>query len=173
MDPKPDFFKDQLPSPSHGIADYRIQVTLETARQSIEKCIPNFVINSLEDYCQGMANQLFIVNGEYIFRFSKHAKADKTLQRELVVLSQLRDHITTSIPNFEYSGEQDGNNLHFVGYRIIPGDELTSGTLNDADGHPDVYITAQIAQFFNELHSFNIDKAKSLSVPERKPKDFF
>ncbi len=149
--------------------DYRQEISQVDALESIQATSPDFTIDSMEPLNGGLGNKVFRVNGERIFRFPRHERADKTLQMEMHLLPVLEKQITLSIPRFEIAGIQKGSNRHFVGYKAISGVELEPEMML-AGGKPDPHLTEQIASFFCEMHSFNVSTAKDLGVPKRSLK---
>ncbi len=157
-----------------GVSDYRAHISPEFARESIEQALPDFRVDSIEMFTEhSIGSVTFLVNGEYIFRFPRHEKAEKSLEMELRVVPELHDKVSVPIPDFEFSGSQSGKPFHFVGYKKLEGKELTSEILNDADGNPDPKIVKEIATFFSEMHGLDIEKARRSGLEERNEEQFF
>lgn len=170
--------KSRVTCGGYEIGDYRIEISSDSAKESIKTNFPDFEIRSIESLSEekrlkGMSNEVFLVNGEYIFRFPRHKKGNSVLQVELAVVPKLHDYLSTEVPNFEYVGKQVEGDLKFIGYKEITGEILTKDILEDESGKPNPHITEQIATFFNEIHSFDTNEALASGVKERDMKKFF
>ena len=117
-------------------------------------------INTLSYLSSGYDNSAFLLNNEYVFRFSRHNQAQDLLAMEARVLPQLKDFISLPIPKIEYCGiETDGGT--FVGYPLIAGE-----IINANDFSQKRLLAKEIALFFTQLHSFSITTAKNCGVPQ-------
>lgn len=146
--------------------EYRVEIPVEAAREDIEQAVPDFEVKEIEYLSEGIGSTVFIVNGDFIFRFAKNDKADASIKKEAAVLPHIEESIDVSIPHFEYTGEQ-GNGLQLVGYRKIEGNKLEKSDLTSKEGRVDSEITQQIATFFNQLHSIDTSEAKQWGLKEQ------
>ncbi|HEX2137300.1 MAG TPA: aminoglycoside phosphotransferase family protein [Microvirga sp.] len=111
------------------------------------------------DYCRAV-----LVAGEWIFLFAKHAHASACLERLARVTCYLAVNAPIAIPVVEYHGQADGRS--YVGYRAIQGQPL--GTMPSSGRSPPVRqaLVSDLAAFFRHLHGFDVDRARSLGVPQ-------
>jgi len=166
--------KETIPERYQSV-DYQKEVSEENARESIGAVSPQIHIKTIERVGGGIGSVAFMVNDEYIFRFPRHERADESLGVEMRLLPVLEKHMTLPIPHFEIMGKQAGSDLRFVGYKAIRGVQMERETLFDRTEHgqvlgPNRHLTEQIATFFREIHSFNVQTARDLGVPERSLK---
>jgi aminoglycoside 2''-phosphotransferase len=160
-------------TPNYESADYRLEVEPAFAEKCVRENFPEFPIKFFKTLSRGMGNCAFLANGEYVFRFPKHEKANRPLATEINLLPKLAPKITLAIPRFEYVGKQIGNGLGLVGYKLIGGEKLAKETTEDAPGIPNPAIARQIANFFNELHGFSLAEARNCGVDEENLREFF
>jgi aminoglycoside 2''-phosphotransferase len=155
------------PSPDKTMGDYGDEkmINAEIAKTALEHALPNLHVVSIEQLSrEGLNNVIFLVNGNYIFRFPRHKNAGEALKKESRILPELQTRISVQIPKFEYIVADDEHTLGFVGYKKIEGEKLTRQKLEGGTGTPNPSITKQIATFFNEMHSFDLTTARSLGV---------
>lgn len=129
--------------------DYRIEVSLEDVRESIVAALPGLEAYAIKVEGRGRGNIGFSVNGEYLFRFAKHEKANEENECLEKALTILNEHITAvPMPAIEYSGTS-GEGHAFVGYKMLKGEELSS---------PTPRVTEQFAFLVKELRDINIQE---------------
>jgi aminoglycoside phosphotransferase (APT) family kinase protein len=109
---------------------------------------PRLPIQSLELISTGGDNMIADVNGEWIFRFPRTEAFIAVFERENLLLNRIRPHITLPIPLYEYVGE----NIVFVGYRKIQGEELSENLYLSLPVETRQQIAEELALFLNELH---------------------
>lgn len=136
----------------------------DRVRQAIESSFPSLRVRTVELAGEGMDSAAFTVNGEYIFRFPKYSQIASQLRVEITLLPRLRDCIDIPIPQFEYVGRHQDSGLPFVGYRKIEGVELSKQLLLSFDQELRKRLIKRVAEFFNQLHAFPVEKAKRLGV---------
>ncbi|MGH2459850.1 MAG: phosphotransferase family protein, partial [Chloroflexota bacterium] len=112
------------------------------------------------DYCQAYA-----VNDEWIFLVAKHAEAARSLMRVAALLPALAPTLPLAIPEIVYAGEGTGLDPAFVGYRKIPGVELTADRLNALPVEDQERCAADLAAFLREIHRFPVDLARQAGIP--------
>jgi aminoglycoside 2''-phosphotransferase len=157
------------------IGDYRIEIPIASAQASIEQAFPDFEIKSIRalEGVGGLGNVIYLVNEEYIFRFARHAKADRSLAHEVAALPEIEKSLNIPIPHIEYVGRQQESGLGFVGYRMLEGEGLWPELVRDAGGKIKEKFPKRLGQFFNELHAFDVARARELGVREISyPKEY-
>ncbi|MBI4085809.1 MAG: aminoglycoside phosphotransferase family protein [Candidatus Liptonbacteria bacterium] len=159
--------------------DYRIEIPIEVAENSIRISFPDFPLRTIElldaDRSGGFQNAVFIVNGNYIFRFPRHEKANQSVIVESVVLPKLQRTLDLPIPQIEFVGQQL-NGLQFIGYKLIEGIELDKRFLlapENAETRFKPKLVGKIATFLRQIHAFDIEEAKRGGVEIRDPRTFY
>ena len=139
-------------------------ITPEDAREEIARNFPEIEVSSIESIGEGMNNRGFEVNGKYVFRFPRKKDAARSCEIEIALLPELRKAVSLPIPNPEYVG-RSANDRPFMGYESIPGTPLAPELIRDSRGAMKPHLVQGISQFFREIHSFDIDKARRLGAP--------
>ncbi len=138
-------------------------ISLDEVRLALEEFFPDRELN-IEFYYHGGYN-VFIVDGEYIFRFaSAHIPIDesrKLLLNEVKTLNNLKDYLTVQIPKPEFIDVD--SDIPMMGYRKIPGISL-SRCYDNTTHKQQVTLAEQAASFLGELHS---DKIKDIFRDDR------
>lgn len=160
--------------PRYEPGDYRIKVGVEGAREDIYRSFPEFNGAPVEPLSEGLGSAVFLVGNAHVFRFPKHEKAEKGLQTEMVMLPEIREAVSVAVPNFEYLGRRQENNLQFVGYRKIEGESLTGEALKKLNGGARKGLAKDLARFFGELHVFDPAAARARGIiQERNYREHF
>ncbi len=126
---------------------------------------PGLTVNSMTFISEGWTNFVVDINDEWIFRFPRDEKFLPILERERLLLDRLRNHVSVSIPYYEFTGTKTA----FVGYRKIPGEAL----------HKNLYVTLSedarqgiadtLALFLTQMHqAISLNEARSLGYEESK-----
>lgn len=127
--------------------------------------VPGLTVDSMTIFSEGWSNLVVDINDEWIFRFPRDEKFLPILEREQLLLDRLRNHVSLSIPFYEYTG----SNTAFVAYRKIPGEALTKGiyvTLSDDERQN---IAETLALFLTQMHQeISLNEAFSLGYQECK-----
>lgn len=152
--------------PRYTPGEYRVEIPVETAQEDIERAFPDVRVKQIEYLSEGMGSTVFLVNGEFVFRFAKNEKADASIEKETKALPGIQKQISCSVPAFEYVGKQR-NQLRVVGYRKIEGEELTKAELVSPEGEADPGLTKQLAELFRELHSMDTVTAEQWGLREQ------
>ncbi|WP_083939178.1 phosphotransferase family protein [Deinococcus apachensis] len=113
------------------------------------------------DYCRA-----FLVDHTWLFLFARHSLASECLDRVARVLPLLAEDSPLSIPAVEYHGHLAG--LAYVGYRCLPGTELTAGQFEGLPPDARRSLVMALAAFFGHLHAFDPARAAGLGVPVRE-----
>jgi aminoglycoside phosphotransferase (APT) family kinase protein len=118
----------------------------------------------VEWFGSGCCNDVYRVNGDWLFRFPKRAGVAATVQSEVRLLSIVPERVP--VPRIEWLGRPSPNFPYpFVGYRLLPG---TPGNLLTVPLAPDDErgIASQIGRALEEMHRVPIGQAKSLGAVE-------
>ena len=120
----------------------------------IKKNHPELDVTSFSRITGGWASDTFEVNGEFIFRFPRHANHKFDLQKEIRLLPSLSKILSVKIPNFEFIDQ----NIPYVGYKKIQGVPIMHCDLTSDK------LAKQMASVLLEMHSFPPEKALELGV---------
>lgn len=128
----------------------------ETVYAVLANEIPDLTIRSLILISSGETNLVADVNDEWIFRFPRAAKYSSILQREKILLENLRNFITLEIPHYQYFGMETA----FVGYPKIAGVKLNDEKYLKLSMGVRQQIAESLALFLTQLHnSVNVNEA--------------
>lgn len=140
---------------------------VEQYKRAIEKCFPQFKINSVVPVLSGWDNFVLEVNGEYIFRFPKRPASEAQLQKEIRLLRALAETLSVPVPRFElFWNQKEERPGQFVGYRKINGVPLQKEFVKSPQSFN---LAKQLASFLTELHLFPLHKAAQSMVPHMTP----
>jgi len=140
---------------------------IEQYKRTIEKCLPQFKINSVVPIISGWDNFVLEINGEYIFRFPKRPALEPQLQKEIRLLSELAETLSVPVPRFKlFWNQKEEWPRQFVGYRKIGGVPLQKEFIKSPQSF---YLAKQLASFLTELHLFPLPKATQLMIPHMTP----
>jgi len=80
---------------------------------------------------EGWDNVVLLANGSHVFRFTRRPDVSEQLRKEAQLLPTLSKHLTLRVPAPEYTWIS-GPLPHFMGYRLIPGEQLRAGRMPDS-----------------------------------------
>lgn len=151
--------------------DYRINVPVSVAREGIERSCPDLEIGHIEPYGKGVGDAIFRVNGDYLFKFAKHEKASKILEKEMAMLPELQGHVGVPIPEVRYAGRYHGRNDEqlFFGYKEIIGRGMKREDVQE-DGVIKENLVGQLVEFMDGVQAYDVAKARERGVPEVDPR---
>ncbi len=135
-----------------------------TYKAVIEKCFPDLAVDSIKLTGEGLDNLALAVNGEFVFRFPRHAEGAAKIEIEAAFLPELQEGLDVRIPSPGFVGTDPGTGLTFSGYRWIEGVPLEPEVLLGLDRGVQRSLTEQIARFLGHLHSFPVDQAGLLGL---------
>lgn len=145
-------------SPSVAVGESSAAAMAKTA---IAAGLPQFKKARVKFLGQGCDFRVYEVGAQWLFRFPKHAGAARKLKMELRLLDDLGKRLPLPVPNYEYSRESANPRRWFGAYRKIPG--------TPADRSPTVSpkeAASQLGAFLHQLHSYSVDLASEVGVPE-------
>jgi aminoglycoside phosphotransferase (APT) family kinase protein len=116
---------------------------------------PDVHVGSVRPLAEGWDNSVWLVDGEWAFRFPRRAIAIPGIERELDVLPRLANRVSLAIPAPAFVGApDDAYPWPFFGARMIPGVESCDAAL-DEDARTTLAVS--LARFLRGLHAMNID----------------
>lgn len=125
----------------------------------IRELCPELAIQSVRLNREGLLNDVVVVNGELIFRFTKAGFGFKDPLEEANVLHLLQKYITLQIPIPFYVSKE------VLGYRLIAGVCLRRDVLMRLAEDDQQVIADQLAQFFRELHGIPRSEISNYDIP--------
>ncbi|MDO8683502.1 MAG: phosphotransferase [Armatimonadota bacterium] len=128
--------------------------------------ILGFPVESIAFLGEGDFCVAYCVNNEWVFRLAKDEDASKRLEREALLLPRLAPQLNLRIPNIELQGCSPLTGLAFVGYRRVPGNELTKERFSRLSIDERGRIAHELAEFTWGLHSFDLDTARQLGISD-------
>ncbi len=143
----------------------------DSARRLIEKCFPQLKVRHSRQIVTGWENLVLEVNREYVFRFPKYRETEKRLRSEIALLPELRRHLSTQVPDYEFIWKGGRNFPHwFGGYRKISGVTIQ----NRLFGKEWTKLLAeQIASFLKELHKVRFRGDRFRDLPKYSSEEWF
>jgi aminoglycoside 2''-phosphotransferase len=115
---------------------------------------------------KGWDSTVLIINDNYIFRFPKRESSLESLKIEMAILPKLKESVNLAVPDFEFfSKDYSDYEKAFVGYKMIPGIELTKAVFEQIKSKEK--IAKQLGEFLTKLHSFPLKEAIKANIKER------
>lgn len=137
----------------------------ESVLKLLSEEVPGLTVNSMTFVSEGWSNLVVDVNDEWIFRFPRKENFLPILERERLLLNRLRNHISLSIPYYEFTGSK----TEFVGYRKIPGEALHTNMYLKLSENARQGIADTLAIFLTQMHqAISLNEARSLGYEECK-----
>jgi aminoglycoside 2''-phosphotransferase len=123
--------------------------------ESIREAYPGFILENVRFHPHdGQYNDILIINDELIFRFPKYEESIESFITEIRLLQYMQDHISLQIPQPIYTSlKSEAPKKVFMGYRMIPGEQLHREKLDEIAEESTLQMLAdQLACFLKELH---------------------
>lgn len=120
----------------------------------------NININTFKLIGEGLDSKAYLVNGEYIFKISKHQEAAENMKKEIQVLNYLDGKLSLKIPKIEFYDEEHS----LCGYKQIKGQILNSQMYQAMSQKEQDELAEDIAQFLKELHSVVLPNIEGLEI---------
>jgi hypothetical protein len=125
--------------------------------QSVQACItaahPELKDAAFTLLTQGWDSVAVEVDGRWIFRFPRHANAERALVREASLIAALRPHVSLTVPELTlHAGPPP-----FSRHAKIPGEHLLAAEYARLPVRQRERLAAVLAQFFAELHALRAD----------------
>jgi aminoglycoside phosphotransferase (APT) family kinase protein len=119
-------------------------------------------------FATGCCNEVYRVNGDWLFRFPKRAGIAASIEREARLLSLVAERVSVTVPRMEWLGRPGPDFPYpFVGYRFIPGiaGDLLPEALTPDDERR---IAGQIGRACAAIHGVPMEQAQSFGAVERR-----
>lgn len=141
------------------------EVQLDDARAAtlIATQFPELRGASVREVASGWDNVVFLVDGQWAFRFPRRAIAIPGVEREIGILPRLAGHLPLPIPEPRFVGQPtDDYPWPWFGARWLPGVELAAAALPDERR---VALGASLGAFLRALHSTRTSRLVGASLP--------
>ena len=109
---------------------------------------------------QGLDSVAYLVNGEYVFKQSKHEESRMNMKKEIKVLNYLKGKLSLQIPVIEFYDEE----YSVCGYKEIKGKKLTKDMYFSMSKDEQDRLAQKIALFLKELHSLDLPDIEDLEL---------
>ena len=117
-----------------------------------------FRVSSHRLLLDGWDNVVLLANGSHVFRFIRRQDVSEQLRKEAQLLPILSKHLTLRVPVPEYT-LMSGPLPHFMGYRLIPGEQLRASHVNESNVGS---VASALAGLLSELQSIPLGEAGDL-----------
>ncbi|MCA0984157.1 aminoglycoside phosphotransferase family protein [Halobacillus yeomjeoni] len=128
-------------------------------RNRINRVFPSVKIQDLQKNPVGQNNDVYIADGDIVYRFPKYVEGVEKMRKEVRVLNHVKEKVSLSVPDPLYM------NIHtedvgrvFIGYPRIEGYPLWKESFDTIE-NKDVlkHLASQLGGFLKELHSTSAD----------------
>ncbi|WP_185764470.1 phosphotransferase [Niallia circulans] len=138
-----------------------IVVEKELAVRLIRKQVPEILLESIKELGEGFDNTIYVVNGQYVFRFPRREIAENLMKTEAVLLPFLQPLLPMKIPVPIFFGEKSKEyKWSFLGYDYLLGDMPA-----ELDKSNRSKLIRPLAEFLKCLHHIPIAKLTDIPVP--------
>ena len=114
--------------------------------ERIRAIAPDLAVESAVYNGEGLGNDVVIVNGRLVFRFTKTGRGRAVLAGELAVLAALAPRATLPIPTPFCAGDEA------MAYEMVPGEQLSDAVLRKLPPAQQAAIALQLGAFLRALH---------------------
>jgi aminoglycoside phosphotransferase (APT) family kinase protein len=136
--------------PPVNVWDAEHALDADQARQLLADQFPQLALDTVEPLGVGFDNTVYLIDGEWAFRFPRREVAVPLMARELGLLPGLAGRLPLPVPVPELVGRPAGGYpWPFWGARLVPGHELADAGLHDDDR---TALGAQVGGFLAALH---------------------
>lgn len=126
-------------------------------------CFPHRPHPDVAPAGEGDSCRALLIDHTWLFLFAKHPLASECLDRVARVLPLLARESPVPIPAVAYHGHLAG--LAYVGYRCLPGTELTAERFAALAPGQRQALAGTLGAFVGHLHAFDPAEAARLGVP--------
>jgi aminoglycoside phosphotransferase (APT) family kinase protein len=140
------------------LAEY--PVSLDLAGKLIRLQFPEIELKEIKQLGEGFDNTVIQINGQFVFRFPRRPIAVTLIQVENQLLPSIAGTLPLDIPEPIFFGKPSTIYPYpFTGYKIVKGHLPVEGSVANK-----IESAKRFAHFLKVLHSFPVDKARSLGV---------
>ncbi|HEY5391383.1 MAG TPA: aminoglycoside phosphotransferase family protein, partial [Hanamia sp.] len=125
--------------------------------KDIHQDFPDFVISSIKKIGEGDNSKAFLINEDYIFRFSKREEVKEQVRREIAVLPKIKPLVTIQIPGFTFISPS----MNYVGYRMIKGENLSGKIFKNLTQKDQQNVQKTLADFLSAIHAIDLLQLKN------------
>lgn len=145
-----------------NVWDAEWEVNEEQARTLIGRQFPQLSSKQVKRLGWGWDNTVFLIGGEYVFRFPRRTIAVDSIRMEGMLLPKLEAYITIPYPKPLFYGEaSDEYPAPFLGYAYVLGD-FPIGLTEERRA-----LSAEtLAKFLRRLHEFPVQMALKCGVQQ-------
>jgi aminoglycoside 2''-phosphotransferase len=111
------------------------------------------------DYCRA-----YRVNDTWIFLVARHDEGTRSLQRTAAILPALAPTVSLTIPDIAFSGTVGDPPRGFVGYRPVPGIELSPERYQQMTPAAQRQCAIDLARFLRAVHAFPVAEAEQSGI---------
>ena len=143
-------------TPAHSL-------TSETVSLLVREQFPSLAPARVLARYEGWDNVAFEINEEWIFRIPKRTDGELPLERELALLSRLRNVLPVPVPAYQLIGRPGPSFPYvFAGYLRLNGTPAIDMSVDLADA---IALAPALGSFLSSVHSFSAAEAHELGVP--------
>lgn len=114
--------------------------------EQVRERLPDADPSTMRLNCDGLVNDIVIVNDEWVFRFPKNEEGKQAMAREAGILDLVQRHVDMPVPVFVCCTDD------YAVYRFIPGLPLDRNTILRQDERTQDQLAEQLATFLCQLH---------------------
>jgi aminoglycoside 2''-phosphotransferase len=142
-------------------------MSIAHAQAQIAKRYPEFSISTIEPHTLGQYNDVFEINGEWIFRFPKFPAGQEQLALETALLQAIGPQLPLPVPQAEMVHlDADNPADNFCGYRKLPGTPFWPETFQQIKTEENRRKAArQLGRFLQTLHHLPLGEIAGAPLP--------
>jgi aminoglycoside 2''-phosphotransferase len=144
-----------------------VNANLDKTKQDLASAYPELEVETIEFTGEGDFARAYAVNDELMVLFALNPEGSVLLAREANLLPHLVKQTDISIPDISRSGRYGDEGYTFICYPKISGIPLSAERFFDSTPNDQHRFAETISQFLQQLHSFNIEKARRAGIEER------
>lgn len=153
--------------------DAEVRVDEALARHLISEQFPELAADELRLLGEGWDTMVWLVDGQWVFRFPRRTMVISGLELEMRYLPELADRLPLPVPRPTYLGEPSAAfKWPFYGAPFLPGREIPD---SDLDEDARVRLGRPLGEFLRALHSLEpyeglpVDPVKRADMTHRVP----
>jgi aminoglycoside 2''-phosphotransferase len=120
----------------------------------IQKTFPKLETREVEINCEGMVNDVVIINHEHVFRFSRNPGDEEDLGYEVKAIDFIRLYLSLNLPKVDFCSEE------MISYPFITGVSLTNHLVLRFSNSEMDSLAREFGRGMHELHHIPIKNAK-------------